>query len=131
MRRLVSLVATLLCCGFDASVAADPPRVVRTEARACYLLKQAAVSNYLSRRNLTGRYYCESLGDNADYFLLGLRYRTTADELVGSNLLGWFAVRRSDGALFDWDINEDRAEPLRPRLPFETESPQPSLIPWS
>jgi hypothetical protein len=41
------------------------------------------------------------------------------DETVGSNLIGWFAVRRSDGAVLDWDINHDKALPLAPRPPFE------------
>jgi hypothetical protein len=38
---------------------------------------------------------------------------------VGNNLIGWFAVAKSDGTVLDWDINEDQAKPLAPRPPFE------------
>jgi len=53
-----------------------------------------------------------------EYWLLGLRYRVTEDELVGGNLLGWCAIRRSDSALLEWDITADKAIPLTPRPPF-------------
>jgi hypothetical protein len=79
------------------------------------VLKRAAITYHLSRRNLTGRYYCDSAGDSEDYFLLGLRYHVKPDEGVGSNLIGWFAVRKSDGKVFDWDVNDSEAEPLAPR----------------
>jgi len=39
------------------------------------------------------------------HFYLGLRYRTDPSEMVGSNLIGWFAVRSSDGKLFRWNID--------------------------
>ena len=92
---------------------------VTSPDQACSVLKRAAVTFHLSRRNLSGRYYCDPLGDVAEYYLLGLRYRVKKDELVGSNLIGWFAVRRSDGTVLDWDINQDRALVLAPRPPFE------------
>jgi len=88
---------------------------VRSEAAACAALKRAAATYHLSRHDLRRQYYCDPNGKNNSYFLLGLRYRVTPDELVGSNLIGWFAVRISDGRVFDWDINENVAVPLRPR----------------
>jgi len=83
------------------------------------MLKQAAVEFHLSTHDLTGRYYCESLGEIDTHYLLGLRYYVPAEDHVGSNLIGWFAVAKSDGTVFDWDINEDRAVPLAPRPPFQ------------
>jgi hypothetical protein len=92
---------------------------VTSSAQACSVLKSAAITFHLFRRNLSGRYYCDPLGDVSDYYLLGLRYRVTKDENAGSNLIGWFAVRRSDGAVLDWDVNQDHALPLAPRPLFE------------
>jgi hypothetical protein len=88
---------------------------IGSEAAACAALKRAAITYHLSRHDLKGRYYCEPNGKNASYFLLGLRYRVTPDESLGSNLIGWFAVRVSDGRVFDWDITEQVASPLEPR----------------
>jgi hypothetical protein len=82
-------------------------------------LKRAAITQHLSVRNLSGRYYCDSIGDHKQFYLMGLRYRVTKDETVGSNLIGWFAIRRSDGVILDWDINEGKASPLARRPPFQ------------
>lgn len=53
--------------------------------------------------------------------MVGLRYAVNPDELVGSNLIGWFGIRKSDGATFEWDINEDHPIPLASRCPFEVQ----------
>jgi hypothetical protein len=84
-------------------------------------LKEAAIEFCLSRTNLTGRYYCDPLPENDTYYLLGLRYRVTSDELVGSNLIGWYAVHKSDGMVLNWDINNERPTNLISRCPFEAE----------
>src|ERR1700676_4206094 len=100
--RLSLIFGTLaILCGTSIATA---PKPVTTSRQACAVLKRAAVTYHLSVRNLSGRYYCESIGDNSEYFLVGLRYRVTEDELVGSNFLGWFAIRRSDSAIREWDI---------------------------
>ena len=106
-------VACMPCIASDNNI---PP--VSSAGDACAVLKQAAVEFHLSVHDLTGRYYCEPLSDHKTHFVLGLRYHAFPDELVGSNLIGWFAVAKSDGTVSDWDINEDRAIPLAPRQPF-------------
>ena len=119
MRRrqyFLTVAAAMLFGDASYGVVQSP---VTSPAQACSALKGAAITSHLSRRNLSGRYYCDPLGDVSDYYLLGLRYRVTKDETVGSNLIGWFAVRRSDGAVLDWDINQNEALPLAPRPPFE------------
>ena len=119
MRVLTSCGAVTTMFGVLAFTDAAADDLVTDQSQACEVLKKAAVEFHLSRHDLFGRYYCEEIGDDSDAFILGLRYVTTADEMVGSNLVGWFAVRRSDGKVFDWDVNEDKAIPLAPRPPFE------------
>ena len=95
---------------------------VSSEQQACKLLKRTAIEFCLSRRNLSGRYYCEpKLAESPEYYELGLRYEVTPDELVGSNLIGWFGIRRSDGTVLEKDIAEDRFVPLVSGCPFESE----------
>ena len=91
-----------------------------SEEGACRTLKRAAVELCLSSRNLDGRYFCDSSPARSDHYVLALRYETTPDELVGSNLIGWFGIRKSDGKLFEWDIAEDRPVPLASHCPFES-----------
>jgi hypothetical protein len=101
-----------------ASLRADGT-AVSTEKQACEILKRAALELCLSRRNLAGRYYCDPLPDQPFHFVVGLRYAVTPDELVGSNLIGWYGVRKADGQVFEWDIDEDLPHPLASHCPFE------------
>lgn len=81
--------------------------LVLSADQACDVLKGAAIRYHLAAHELTGRYYCDHAGDLKGYFYLGLRYEVNPSELVGSNLLGWFAVRRTDGKLFRWNTEND------------------------
>jgi hypothetical protein len=73
-------------------LAAADPTPISNE-HACKLLKRAAVELCLSRTNLEGR-----------------------------NLLGWYAFRKSDDKLLEWDMAEDRrGAPVKAGCPFESE----------
>jgi hypothetical protein len=117
MRFLTSAVL-VACIGQAVALSADE-RSVTSEQQACETLKRAAIEFCLSRRNLEGRYYCDPLPEQQTHYVLGLRYKVTPDELVGSNLIGWFGVRKADGKVFGWDITEDQPRPLVPHCPFE------------
>lgn len=115
-----AFVAVLAECAMVGC--SSKPVPVTSEDQACQLLQRAAVEFRLSRIDLTGRYYCDPLPSRTDYYVLGLRYRAAPDELVGSNLIGWFAVRKSDGTVLRWDINEENPpSPLTIGPPFETQ----------
>jgi len=101
-------------------IALGPDARAMTQQQACETLKRAALELCLSRTNLEGHYYCDPLPEQRSYYVLGLRYNVRPDELVGSNLLGWFAVRKSDGIIFEWDINEDQIlSVVTSECPFE------------
>ena len=88
---------------------------VRTARQACTILKRSAVTHRLSVHDLSGRYYCDYYDPvfwTKEFIVLGLRYHDRPEEKVGSNLIGWFGIRRSDGELFEWNL-EGFPEPLR------------------
>jgi hypothetical protein len=122
MRFIWCTALLALLSNASSAGCATEGRAVTSEEEACEILKRAAVEFCLSRRNLAGRYYCDPLTEQALYYVVGLRYRTTPDELVGSNLVGWFAVQKSDGRVLEWDINEEASPaPLTDQCPFESE----------
>jgi hypothetical protein len=86
---------------------------------ACAKLIRAAIKYHLSVHDLTGRYYCDQNGGNYQFYIIALRYRTRPEELVGSNLLGWYAVMKGDGSVWSYDINESKTAPLVPGPPFK------------
>jgi len=81
-----------------------------SSASACSRLK-AAVAQRQSPRHGINEYRCELEADegNGRYFVFALRSNYPAPpgaspNWVGSSLVGWFAVSRSTGALFNWDV---------------------------
>jgi hypothetical protein len=118
VRRIAVVSFAVIVVGRLA--AADPTPI--SNEHACKLLKRAAVELCLSRTNLEGRYYCEDASERPEHYLLALRYETTPDEQVGSNRIGWYAFRKSDGKLLEWDMAEDRpGAPVKSGCPFESE----------
>ena len=103
---------------------------VTSEQQACDVLQRAALQWCLSRRNLAGRYWCDPVPGSPEYFVLGLRYHPKPEEFVGqtadgwfvgSSLIGWYAVSKADGAVFNFDIETEGRTPLVSGCPFESE----------
>ena len=97
------------------------PKPATSQDQSCEIVKLAAIEFCLSRTNLSGRYYCEPMPEYSEYYRLGLRYEVRPDELIGSNLIGWFAVRKTDGAVLVENVADDKLEPLKSKCPFEAE----------
>ena len=114
MRRVAIVCFAVIAAGRLA--AADPTPI--SNEHACKLLKRAAVELCLSKKNL----YCKPEPERAEHYVLALRYETPPDEKVESNLVGWYAIRKSDGTILEWDIEENRPmAPVKSGCPFESE----------
>lgn len=49
----------------------------------------------------------------ADYYVVGLHGAPCKSGDCGSNLIGWYAVRKQDGRVFYWNVADDvLADPL-------------------
>jgi hypothetical protein len=77
--------------------------------------------------NIAGTFYCESIDDflGGKYYLMNLKFnREDAErEFVGSNLVGWYAVQKSNWVVFEVDIGEGR---LGKRVPSLVKPPKPN-----
>lgn len=87
---------------------------VKTAARACLLVKARyhASTGFPLRR--IG--FCDTVARSDSppgFYVLGL-HSTRRCPYICSSLLGWFAVRKADGRVFQWDVPSDRLGP-----PFE------------
>lgn len=100
-------IAIVGFAAYTGCVSASP---VKSEQGACQLLRHAAVK-YYSLNNPESSYFCVRGGLSKNYYLFSLRASDTALPNGGgfsvSNLLGWYAVRKRDGAVLEWDISED------------------------
>lgn len=59
-----------------------------------------------------GEYHCEAVDDFDrcdEYFIVNLKYwrRNVPKDFVGSNLVGWYAVRKSDLKVYEVDADGD------------------------
>ena len=81
-----------------------------SSASACRRLK-ATVAERQSPRYGINEYHCElAKGEgHGRYFVFALRSNHPAPpgaplDWAGSSLVGWFAVSRANGAVFEWDL---------------------------
>lgn len=96
-------------------------RQVTSETDACQVLQRAVIEWCLSRTNLASRYWCDPSPESPEHFILALRYYPTPEELVGSTLIGWYAVSKSDGLVSHYDITNEELTPLVSECPFQPE----------
>jgi len=94
----------------SGSVAADP---VTSQADACKILTNAAERIVRAPKH-PDEFFCQSHASLAEYYVFSLRSRSptppgAGPDWVGSNLVGWFGVRRRDGAVMEWDIADEVA----------------------
>lgn len=90
-----------------------PARAVRvtTEKTACDLTKaRVAARGHFPKSAIA---FCDVIVPEAQpkgFYVLGLHGKRDdcGDEVCGSTLMGWFAVQKATGQVFEWDINEDR-----------------------
>ena len=102
MKRVLGLLSFLIALG--ASLSADA--LVASENSACEILKAAALRHHFTTQPAPpGFYYCAGWYKVPKYFVIGLHYSFHAPPgWVGSNLVGWYAIRRTDGKIFEYDM---------------------------
>jgi len=73
---------------------------------ACKVLLIEASHKHLAAKELaSGHYDCEYENEIGSYLLLSLHYRLNDPNAVdGSNLVGWYAVSKASGQLYEWDM---------------------------
>jgi hypothetical protein len=114
MRRLTK---PYLLWPFLALTAITGCSTVISEQEACDALLRAADKHHLIAQTAPpGHAYCESTTPRSPgFYQFGLYYAPDVwpEDWIGSGLAGWYAVRRSDGRVFHWDIAEDElGEPV-------------------
>jgi hypothetical protein len=89
----------------------SPAREVVSEGQACELAKARATGS--NRFPAASAAFCDHVAvefNPAGYYVLSLHSDRDCDGICSTNL-GWFAVQRSTGEVFDWDIAESKLGP--------------------
>lgn len=100
------LLATSVACAFPVG---GEPRKAPTMKTACEQLR-TAISKRLGASHGADEYRCEDGQNRADgYSVFALRSNYPAPngarpDWVGSGLVGWYAIRVSDGQVREWDV---------------------------
>jgi len=86
----------------------------------------AASQYHLANEAVPGKYYFSGATDWGAYFIVDLRRtdETLPADWVGSDLVGWFGVRKLDGAVVKWNVAD--MEPGDPIMNRPNHSAQPS-----
>jgi hypothetical protein len=112
----------IVTCALCAVIYSDARAEVHSKIVACSLLKREAVRyHFVQYGNPPGAYHCYVDWLTAGYFIAGLhyivslQYRKSHGDMghPESTLVGWYAVRRRDGKIFDWDLaNQEVGQPI-------------------
>ena len=87
---------------------------VRTKRAACDLVKASVVASGVFPPGRIG--HCEVTpgdGSRAGFYVMSLHSNRRCDYICSTNM-GWYAVQRSTGRVFEWDMAEDRPGPPLP-----------------
>jgi len=83
------------------------------EHRACKVTeKRVSRALKLTARPIS-KWHCDLIRSDQDFYVLSLHAGSCASGTICSTLIGYFALRRKDGKVYQWDIAEDRlGDPL-------------------
>lgn len=106
-QTLARLPVTLLAAFALPTIGCTTAQPVRSDQEACTI----TTARITELRHLPVTYvaYCDASKDPEvpGYYIVGL-HAYCREELCGSTLMGWFAVRQTDGAVFDFVVGEER-----------------------
>lgn len=81
---------------------------VRSGEAACALAKaRVAAHLHRTRASIPACETLRAVDSPRAYYILALR-GWCRETICGSTLIGWFAVHKRSGRVFEWDVGEDR-----------------------
>jgi hypothetical protein len=85
------------------------PAKLTSQSAACNILEQTAARDHFASTSAgPGWYWCDNSAPQSGYYVIGLHYASHEPAgWVGSNLVGWYAVRQTDGQIFTWDMADN------------------------
>lgn len=102
------VVGALLAAGmlpWDAPVHAAP---VQTAGAACAIAKaRVAAHLHRTRRSIPACETLRAVDSPQGYYILALR-GWCRQTICGSTLIGWYAIQKTTGRVFEWDVAEWR-----------------------
>lgn len=105
---MLNLAALLLLTTFLQPAEITPPAVIATGDAACAAATAHIVSRYPEAQDRLSS--CDVIAE-ADsppgYYILAVHSDRVCDGICSTNM-GWFAVERATGLVFDWDVGEQR-----------------------
>lgn len=108
-----SLGATLAIAALSSTGCASPQPVTTAEAACAVATARVTAQRGLPISHVAG---CDNIPETSSpdgYYVLGL-YAHCREAICGSTNMGWFAVRKATGDVFEWGVAEDT---LGPRIP--------------
>lgn len=104
--RTMSAVSAACLALLALSTGCAKPQPIASAEAACDIATQKVTE----LRGLPTSHvaHCEKLGEANGYYPLAL-YAHCKEAVCGSTSMGWFAVSKTTGEVFEWDVTEERA----------------------
>lgn len=83
------------------------------QRKACEVTEKRVSKTLKLTAGPISNWRCDSIRSNRDFYVLSLRGGSCEPDVICSTLIGYFAFRRRDSKVYQWDIAEDRlGDPL-------------------
>jgi len=111
-RKTITDAAAIVGLFLSGALVHAAPTVVttiKTERAACAVAEAQVAARGLFQTSKFGS--CDPIAPGSNprgYYIVSLHGRRSDCGECGSTLMGWFAVRKSDGRVFEWDVSEWR-----------------------
>jgi hypothetical protein len=113
MARRIVLGVTIAILGVAGVADTSRARTPVTAEAACSILTQR-MGKFDHIRNPNTFWSCDTLPDEPDrpdFYVIGLRSHQIREGIF-SNLRGWYAVRKSTGKIYEYDMGELKVRPM-------------------
>jgi hypothetical protein len=105
MIRGLTCAATVLPASLAGCAGTPPVALVSAEAACALATARVTAARGLPRGHVASCDPVRADDNPVGHHVLGLRAVCNQD-LCGSTLMGWFAVEKATGAVFEWDVAE-------------------------
>lgn len=111
MKGLASIVAVVVVATVSATGAASAAEIANEGMAPCAIAKKRVHETLKPNAGPVSRWRCDFVSPQyqpGEFYVLGLRGGVPCPSGVPcSNLIGWFAVRKKDSRVYEWDISEN------------------------
>jgi len=125
--RIIAAIALIISLPASSNLAMADGTASATDAThlhdACEVTEKRVSEALKITAGPISKWHCDAYRSDQDFYVLSLHGGSCEPDTICSTLIGYFASRREDGKVYEWNIAEDRLGNPLETLPYRQVSP--------